>query len=117
MTNELEKKFFHTFDIKPSKQILWTMNCACGCHDCENCDKYTNNFSKIYPQITDTILLKLICLWNDNCLYTEDMIAPTNYDTTKDYIFNHFIDIKRYIFRIKRKIIKQQVQTLFKETK
>ena len=90
MTNELEKQFFDTFGIEPRE---------------------------VYPQITDTMLLKLICLWNDNCLYTEDMIAPTNYDSTKECIFNYFIDIKRYIFRIKRKTIKQQVQTLFKDIK
>lgn len=41
------------------------MNCSCGCHDCENCKKYKNNFSKIYPTITDSILLELICILNN----------------------------------------------------
>ena len=60
MTNELEKTFFDTFEIEPKVLIFKTMDCACGCHDCKNCDKYKNNFSKTYPQITDRILLELI---------------------------------------------------------
>ena len=117
MTDKLTKTFFDTFGIEPKELVSRTMNCACGCHDCDNCDKYKNNYSKKYPQITDTILLKLICLWNNHCLYIEDMIAPTDYNATKDCIFNYFIDIESYIFSEKRETIKQQVQIIFKETK
>ena len=47
MTTELEKQFFDTFGIEPKELIFRTMNCACGCHDCKNCEKYKNNCNKL----------------------------------------------------------------------
>lgn len=58
MTNEIEKAFFDAFGIKPEKVEISCNECGslmeeCGCFDCEK---------EIYPEITDRILLKLICL-------------------------------------------------------
>ena len=53
MTNELEKTFFDTFGIEPIG-CNDNKNCT-GVLDCTQCPK------AIYPQITDTHYLKLIC--------------------------------------------------------
>ena len=47
MTNELEKTFFDTFGIEPSTKY-------------DYCWKSKENKDKLYPQITDRILLKLM---------------------------------------------------------
>lgn len=64
MCNELEKKFFDTFGIKPEKEQY----CY---HECKNpelknipCHKLCKyqRFNVAYPQITDTTILKLMCV-------------------------------------------------------
>ena len=57
MTNELEKTFFDTFGIVPKLDCkrCGAMNFALGQCAEVNCEK-------TYPQITDRILLELICI-------------------------------------------------------
>jgi hypothetical protein len=115
MTSELEKQFFDTFGIEPKKLNFKTMNCACGCHDCENCDKYKNNFSKSYPQITDRILLELICLCCKafNLLNIElSVVFAFNIDEIKQSILTRLIWLDEVYHN---KDIKHQVRTLFEE--
>ena len=102
MTTELEKQFFDTFGIEPKELIFRTMNCTCGCHDCKNCEKYKNNFSKTYPQITDRHYLELICLVN------ERRILPNcNVNKLKEYI------LKELCTMIISESFKHQVQAIF----
>ena len=66
MTNELEKKFFDTFGIeakqKCAKPLLKTTSGFCKAYkNCVGCDY--NDLK--YPQITDRILLNLICIANE----------------------------------------------------
>lgn len=67
MTNELEKKFFDTFGIK---QREYTQCRSLGCRkpytDCVNC-QYHEVYKIDYPQITDRILLELICKLSGVC--------------------------------------------------
>ena len=56
MTNELEKQFFQCFGIEP-KTIIEP-------HYSLNTEYYEEKVEK-YPQITDSILLKLICICPD----------------------------------------------------
>lgn len=56
MTTDLEKQFFDTFGIEPDK---W---CKIGIDKDGNF--YKEPTDKRYPQITDHILLKLICIAN-----------------------------------------------------
>ena len=111
MTNELEKQFFQCFGIEPKVLIFKTMNCACGCHDCKNCDKYKNNFSKTYPQITDHILLELIFILTtllDTTVYEDVFITiAKNREELKKDIFQECMLYKQHI--------KHQVRTLFEE--
>ena len=86
MTNELDKQFFKCFSIEPRYEDACTvedkywdneelaneygtfdqyMNCKCG--DQENCTTECSCAyqKEVYPQITDRILLELICLLAD----------------------------------------------------
>ena len=103
MTTEIERQFFDTFGIKQKELIFRTMNCACGCHDCKNCDKYKNNFSKIYPRLTDRILLELIRLG----LNYDFVIHSKSVEELKEKLLALLIYNKAEF--------KQQVQALFKE--
>lgn len=111
MTNELEKQFFDTFGIELKGPKFMIMNCSCGCHDCENCEKYKNNFSKIYPTITDSILLELIFILTtllDTTVYEDVFITiAKNREELKKDIFQECMLYKQHI--------KQQVRRLFEE--
>ncbi len=72
--SEIEKQFFEVFGIEPkyycgSEYIFETMlenECTDGnLEKCKTCEKV----SRIYPQITDRILLELICILNKH--YSE----------------------------------------------
>lgn len=120
MTTDLEKRFFDTFGIEPKELIFRTMNCACGCHDCKNCEKYKNKFSKTYPQITDRILLELICIINQSDAYLhgeEYDFEAVNYKDLKEEVIakcKRLAD-KNAFSEVTGEHIKHQVQALFKE--
>ena len=84
MTNDLEKQFFSTFGIEPI--------CPKGCtiiglsRNCENCEY------AYYPQITDRILLELICLNNRHYITLEDLICPKNIETIKESVLKKLIE-------------------------
>lgn len=105
MTTDIEKQFFNIFGIEPKELIFRTMNCACGCHDCKNCDKYKNNFQKIYPQITDSILLELlrICLNNDFVIHSKDLA-----ELKEKALY--------LLIRNKTPMLQGRIQSLFKES-
>lgn len=97
MTNELEKQFFDTFGIEEGEL------------------EYPDNFT-YYPEITDHILLELICILhkysNRSCLlvqpYGENIEQLKKETLTSLIIF--YKNTSRY-----RKSIYNQVQELFKE--
>lgn len=104
MTNELEKQFFDTFNIEPI-----------GCNDNKNCTgalDCTQCPNAKYPQITDRILLELICIWNLYCTHT---LIPTDYQKVKEYVLEQFANIDTYKFIVDTPIVKHQVRTLFEE--
>ena len=89
------------------------MNCACGCHDCKNCDKYKNSFSKKYPQITDRILLGIIAkiMWSYSCTQNDfDAYEVSTVDNLKEAVLKHAIELSKnddYIY--------SSVQALFED--
>ena len=106
MTNELEKKFFDTFGIEPIEIPSREYD-----SDGEICSYYVE-----YPQITDRILLELICIANQY----EDYSQTTNMKNIKartlrillrneKFYKNFYENDKRY------KKFKHQVQALFEE--
>lgn len=125
MTNELEKQFFNTFGIDPKKQCYyWDCPYSTGnivkdtpmnerdCNSCKNPDK------EIYPQITDSILLKLICIlseWKQYCI-SYNVIDAVNINTLKEDILRDCICMSHwYEFNRCGKDIKHQVCALFEE--
>ena len=110
MTNELEKKFFDTFGIEPKnistgecKYKITPEFCEINCLDCKNTIKEAT-----YPQISDRILLELICINEDE---------QPNIEWLKQCILENLIHrFEKNLFCNNEQAVKQ-VHTLFKETK
>lgn len=124
MSNEIEKTFFDTFGIRAYYKYL-LIDETSRYHNEKLFDK-TNFIDfvksgkdylllkviKYYPQITDRILLELICILNKH--YSEhyqiaSMIVGKNIEEVKKSILNDCIE------QSKHKDFKQQIQALFKE--
>ena len=97
MTNELEKTFFYTFGIK-EKEL-----------------EYPDNFT-YYPEITDRILLELICIHNQ---YSHPFsIYGEKKEFLKNDILECMINILNYFYEHEMdeySKLKHQVRTLFEE--
>ena len=102
MTNELEKQFFETFGIEPD-----ITSCYHRCKKDLNC-KECNEAKVIYPQITDHILLELICILTK--FYGELVLEQsTGINDLKEQVLNIFIRTSY------KDNFKHRVRTLFKE--
>ena len=75
MTNELEKQFFQCFGIKPSTKY-------------DYCWKSEENKDKLYPQITDRILLELIIILGSICT-----VFDKNIDDLKENVLKNLIEL------------------------
>lgn len=100
MNNDLTKTFFDTFGIEPKQTCgrMGVCNNYVNYNDCNGCNSYK------YPQITDRILLELICILN-----------PYSYPSGEN--IQHLKEgVLKWCIKFKNDI-KQQVQALFKEGK
>lgn len=99
MTNELEKQFFDTFGIEPKHGVELTI-------DPTTDDNVMNehNVCYGYPEITDRILLELICIIGSIYICTQDR------ETLKEHILVQCMNTQMY-----SRDIKHQVRTLFEE--
>ena len=125
MTNELEETFFDTFGIKAHYKYL-LIDKTSRCHNEKLFDK-TNFIDfiksgkdylllrviKYYPQITDRILLELICILGNTSyfLITDDGL-PIDVDGLKKSVL-HSLTLQSKVY--KNKVLKHQVRILFKE--
>ena len=91
MTNELEKTFFDTFGIE-KKEL-----------------EYPDNFT-YYPEITDRILLELICIATASEI-TVEFKRIKNVEHLKEVVLNYCI--RRYGYCLHKDNFKQRVRTLF----
>ena len=131
MTTELEKQFFDTFGIEPKETITciieedwlndyhlktwypisdWMKyNAPCkGEKECSNkCNCY--QVKNKYPQITDSILLGLICINNKNTRCIHELIVPRNLKLLKKSTLRRLIENSKNTVQIKH-----QVQAIFK---
>ena len=107
MTNELEKQFFDTFGIEAKYEDgTCDMDDECGYTDCNTCQRI-NKFN--YPQITDGILLQLICIYLDyRVLATQISIKHLKQNVLQGLIELH----EQYNHKIG---YYEEVRTLFKE--
>ncbi len=99
---DLIKKFFDTFEIEPYKTPSREYD-----SDGEICSYYIE-----YPEITDHILLELICILGNNSyfLITDDGL-PIDVDGLKKSVL-HSLTLQAKFD--KNKVLKQQIQELFK---
>jgi hypothetical protein len=111
--NELEKQFFNTYGIEPftycSKPIL-----DCDARKNGTCTKDCEYYSGVlYPQITDRILLELICILSQHYSLEEEnwFLSCDSIDYLKQFILSHLIELKENTWFCS----KHQVQALFKE--
>lgn len=101
MTNELEKTFFDTFGIEPSTKY-------------DYCWKSEENKDKLYPQITDHILLELICILNN---YGKNDTWAVSVENLKDCILMNCIKVikEKDLKEMSLNSFKHKVRTLFEE--
>lgn len=109
--NEIEMQFFEAFEIEPfiycSKPIL-----DCDARSKSFCRKNCEYYSGVlYPQITDRILLKLICLMgNTDYFLITNWGTPINIDGLKDSVLHSLTIYSKF-----HKGLKEEVQAIFKE--
>lgn len=96
MTTEIEKQFFDTFGIEPKEQEVFVLK---------------NMVVKEYPEITDHVLLELICILTRWHLDEREPyeIMSINMEQLKSQILSDSLGIAKCVKT------KQQVRTLFGE--
>lgn len=111
MTNELEKQFFNTFGIEPKSLFICKRGYypeVCTQPTCKGCNEAIEHGK--YPQITDRILLELICILSSNpirILFESMLSGIKEVELLKNSILLACIANKD--------TIKHQVRTLFEE--
>ena len=106
MTEKLEEKFFKTFDIEPRL----VEPCTKPRHKCperfvKDCSECPRAWRK-YPQITDHILLELICVAL-NTFETFEVNRLMKIDSLKEKILE--------LLMLAQDDVYKEVQTVFKE--
>lgn len=102
MTTDIERQFFETFGIE--KINSWKAVDAGKMYGYERV--------KAYPQITDRILLELICIATASEI-TVEFKGIKNVEHLKSVVFAYCK--QRYSYHLHKDKFKQQVQSLFKE--
>ena len=112
MTTEIKKTFFDTFEIPQLCCKKYITNCT-KYGECEECVNYDKDFST-YPEITDHILLKLICILNN---YGKNNTWAVSIENLKDCILMNCIKVikEKDLKEMSLNNFKQQVRTLFEE--
>ncbi len=118
MTNELEKTFFDTFGIEPreEKYCLWECKEPSLEHvPCNKECKYQRH-DIYYPQITDRILLELICILLSNNSAYMFKLGDWNVEKLKDTVLTTCIKLPDFLeWEDTSEYFKHQVQALFEE--
>ena len=129
MGNELEKRFFQCFEIEPRYEDACTvedkywnnedlaneygtfdqyMNCKCGNQESCNTECSYAYQREVYPDITDRILLELICIASQPDVYIE--IEGKDVETIKNNLLENFIHFKSIIPKHKIRILFEEEQ-------
>ena len=116
MITDIEKQFFDTFGIEPKDRFKGCENgitfytYGCDMSSCKGCPKEIRE--KEYPQITDSILLKLICILTRYYLDEREPyeITSINIEQLKQQVLSDIIRIadceetKRQVQKINKEI-------------
>lgn len=114
MTTDLEKQFFDTFGIKPREFKSCDVGTFCPYEGqlCDDTCPYYRTYKVDYPEITDRILLELICIATASEI-TVEFKGIKNVEHLKEVVLNYCIE--RYGYCLHKDKFKHQVQALFKE--
>ena len=99
MITDIEKQFFDTFGIEPKDRFKGCKNgitfytYGCDMPSCKGCSKEIRE--KEYPQITDSVLLKLICILTRYYLDEREPyeITSINMEQLKQQVLSDIIRI------------------------
>ena len=120
MTNELEKQFFDTFGIEPIEGLEWECyspdhcfktTCVCP-ENCTKCDYFGKEM--VYPQITDRILLELICILSQSYPLNYEGWSFNTAQELKETILSDFIHEFEKDLYLDKENIKHQLRTLLR---
>ena len=102
----IEEEFYRTFGIE---KTCLPQICSNYIGDCGSCKALINGKRTCleYPEITDRVILELICILSNNNCCRADIIGWIIYEDLREIIL-------RRIIRYKDEI-KSQVQALFEE--
>lgn len=106
MTTEIEKTFFDTFGIEPKLECIKPSDERCN--ECGCCELR-------YPQITDRILLVLICILNTIDSYSYS--SANTRELKEEILFNCIEFYQEIGTQQDINTLKHQVRTLFEEEK
>ena len=114
MASELEKKFFNTFGVEKIEFKSCDVDSSCPYESqlCDDTCPYYITYKIDYPQITDSILLELICIATSSEI-TVEFKGIKNVEHLKEVVLNYCI--KRYGYCLHKDKFKHQVCTLFEE--
>ena len=116
MTNELEKQFFDTFGIEPIKKQESEL--VAISENIRSLKRVEKPFYE-YPQITDRMLLELICIKNKE-LISIVQVRGNNLEELKSYILQTWAHWYTYysslpVHKEKADNFKRRVRALFEE--
>ena len=118
MTIDLEKSFFDTFGIEPREycERIYQDGCFKNCplypvRKTDECFKYI----EAYPEISDHILLELICILNDSGASYLSYRFKRNINGLKQEILSDSIFSLIGETNANKEKLRHQVQELFKE--
>lgn len=95
--SNIEEKFFETFEIEPKYKFKGCENgitfytYGCDIPSCKGCPKEIKE--KNYPQITDSILLELVCV----AMEYRDYPTTVNIRNIKERTLRLLIGTKKYL--------------------
>ena len=106
MTDNIQKKFFDTFGIEPKEKVKQTFNGA----------EFKVETTKEYPQITERVLLEMICICSQYGFCPTARIVKH----LKSKIFKRLFQLKKnlknnYEHQGYHNAFVRKVRTLFKE--
>lgn len=117
--SEIEKQFFETFEIEPKYKFKGCENgitfytYGCDIPSCKGCPKEIRE--KEYPQITDHVLLELICILND---FEGIDVKATTVNELKEELLKQAIEPLKYTIAFEEHYeiekLYHKVQALFK---
>lgn len=106
MTSDIEKEFFKVFGIEPISK--WH---KCKDYNCVCCDEYDNCSKRefVYTEITDRILLELICILGTTI--RQFKIPPKlNIEQLKYHILRNCINEQESIYTRVKSLFKGEEQ-------